>query len=114
MDTYIKQNHFTDEEKVKISASVTKANTGKKFVNNGKITRFVTKEEAEKLIEEEWVYGNLSNCKPRTNTDKLKGRKWMNNGIENRFDAKEEIEIFLKNGYVYEHKKELSKNALRH
>lgn len=107
-----KGHSFTDEEKARISASVTKANTGKKFINNGEITKFVTKEEAERLIQEGWIYGNLSNCKPRQNTDKLQGRRWMNNGIENRIVAKEKIEDFLKNGYIFGYKKELSKNGL--
>ena len=55
----------TEKTKKQISKKVTEINTGKKFINNGTINKFVTVEEAEKYfaLNEGWVYGRLSSKK---------------------------------------------------
>lgn len=96
-----KGNNFTEDAKKRISESVSKANMGKKFINNGTINKFVTKEEAEEYIKQGWVYGRLSSDKFRQAiSNASKGRKWIHKDEEERFVLLEELEDYLNQGYI--------------
>ena len=96
-----KGNNFTEEAKRKISESVSKVNTGKKFINNGIINKFVTSEEAEQYILQGWVYGRLSSDTFRKSKSQTsKGRKWIHKDEEEKFVLLEELEEYFKQGYV--------------
>jgi len=96
-----KGNNFTEDAKKRISESVSKANTGKKFINNGAINKFVTPEIAEEYITQGWVYGRLSTDKFRESKRQTsKNRKWVHKGEKNKFVKIEELENYLEQGYV--------------
>lgn len=92
----------TEETKQKISATVSKINTGKKFINNGSINKFVTVKEAEKYfsLNEGWKYGRLSSqafLKSRKNINK--NNVWITNEYENKFIPFEDLKNFLNKGW---------------
>lgn len=95
---------LTHNEKTKkqISKKVTEINTGKKFINNGKINKFVTVEEAEKYfaLNENWVYGRLSSEKfLETRKNLNKNYCWITNGTKNKFINPNELEKYLDKGW---------------
>lgn len=96
-----KGNHFTEEAKKKISESVSKVNTGKKFINNGLINKFVSPEIAEEYVSQGWNYGRLSSDTFRESKSQTsKGRKWIHKDEEEKFVLLEELEEYFKQGYV--------------
>ncbi len=92
----------SDETKKKISATVSKVNTGKKFITNGTINKFVTVEEAEKYfsLNEGWKYGRISSQAFLKSREHLnKDYIWITNEYENKFIPFNKLDEFLNNGW---------------
>lgn len=76
--------------------------TGKMWVNDGKLTTFVRPEEAESLVSKGWSYGRLraSEETKKKFTELRTGRVWVHNGASQRFVTKGEAEVLLSEGFV--------------